>query len=70
MNTLTLSKTLQEAGLDRKPAEAIAQAIDEKNSEIVTRAYLDNSIRSVKELLYFVIGASGAALGYIITKIN
>ncbi|SMN01427.1 hypothetical protein SPONN_2493 [uncultured Candidatus Thioglobus sp.] len=39
------------------------------NKELATRENLDKSIKSVKELLYFVIAAGGAALGYIITKI-
>ncbi|SMN00186.1 hypothetical protein SPONL_1121 [uncultured Candidatus Thioglobus sp.] len=39
------------------------------NKELTTRADLDKGIKSVKELLYFVIAAGSVALGYIITKI-
>jgi hypothetical protein len=76
MDAIQLSNKLQATGLERKSAEVIAQAIDERNQEASTKndlklmsASVDKSIKSVKELLYFVIAAGGAAFGYIITKI-
>jgi hypothetical protein len=69
MNAIQLSNKLQATGLERESAEVIAQAIDERNQELATKSDLNKSIKSVKELLYFVIAAGGAAFGYIITKI-
>lgn len=69
MNAIQISKELTNLGMDRKQSDFIAQAIDERNKELATTADLDRGIKSVKELLYFVIAAGGAALGYIITKI-
>lgn len=38
MNTLSISKKLLSAGLKQEQAEAIAQAIDEKNQELASRS--------------------------------
>jgi hypothetical protein len=69
MNTIQLLNKLQSTGLGRESSETIAQAIEERNKELATKSDLDASIKSLKELLYFVIVAGGATLGYIVTKI-
>lgn len=58
--------------MDKAQPDAIAQAINEHNNELATKSDINlvrSEVKGVKELLYFVIGAGGAALGYIITKI-
>ncbi len=37
MDTLGITKILQESGLERKPAEAIAKVIDERNKELASK---------------------------------
>lgn len=70
MNTLTLSHTLQEAGLSVKQADAIAQAIDEKNNEIVTKDYFDQGLKSIKEMMYLAFALVGAGIGYLVSLIH
>ena len=58
--------------MDKKQSDFIAKAIDERNKEQATKSDIgsvQSDIRGVKELLYFVIAAGGATLGYIISKI-
>jgi hypothetical protein len=66
MNTLTISNTLTELGMDKSQSDFIARAIDEKNNEVATK----NDIKSIKELLYLVIAIGGTTFGYIITKLG
>jgi hypothetical protein len=70
MNTLTLSHTLQEAGLSVKQADAIAQAIDEKNNEIVTKDYFDQGLKGIKEMMYLAFALVGAGIGYLAILIH
>jgi hypothetical protein len=65
MDAIQLSNKLQATGLERKSAEVIAQAFNERDKELATKS----DIKSVKELLFFGFGAMSAALAYIVTKI-
>jgi cytochrome c biogenesis protein CcdA len=70
MNTLAMSQTLMNAGLERKPAEAIATIIDEKNQEIATK-------QDIKELRWVMVAGFtivfaiiSAGFGYLLSSIN
>lgn len=66
MDTLTISQTLQTAGLERKSAEAIAKIVDEKNQEIATKQDIKD-LRWLKGAGYVVIGIG---FGYVISLLN
>lgn len=66
MNTLTLSHTLQEAGLSVKQADAI----DEKNNEIVTKDYFDQGLKGIKEMMYLAFALVGAGIAYLVSLIH
>lgn len=70
MNTLTLSHTLQEAGLSAKKADAIAQAIDEKNNEIVSKDYFDQGLKGIKAMMYLAFVLVGTGVGYLVSLIH
>jgi hypothetical protein len=59
MNTLTTSIKLQNAGLDRKIADEVAQAIAEHNKEL-----------STKRDLYMLGGIMIIAFGYVFSLLN
>ncbi|MDC9715616.1 MAG: hypothetical protein PSN36_07370 [Gammaproteobacteria bacterium] len=63
MDTLTISKILQNSGLEREPAEAIAKIVDEKNQELATK-------QDLKILATVLIGIIAAGFGYIISTQN
>ncbi|MBW5291205.1 MAG: hypothetical protein Rsou_0364 [Candidatus Ruthia sp. Asou_11_S2] len=70
MNTLTIAQTLINAGLERKPAEAIAQAIDDKNKELITKEYLEialsnNSEKLFNRLIFSILAVTGISLTII-----
>ncbi len=69
MNTLKIANTLIEAGLERKPAEAIAQTIDAKNQESVTKTDVTSLKKEIKRLDFMIVGLY-VALGYIITLLH
>ena len=70
MNALTVSHTLQEAGLSVKQADAIAQAIDEKNNEMISKDYFDQGLKGIKEIMYFAFVLVGAGIGYLVSLIH
>lgn len=63
MDTLKISQVLQTAGLERKPAEAIAKVIESKNQELATK-------QDLKLLATVLIGIMAAGFGYIISTQN
>jgi vacuolar-type H+-ATPase subunit I/STV1 len=63
MNTLAMSQTLMNAGLERKPAEAIATIIDEKNQETATK-------KDLKLFATVIIGFVAAGFGYVVSLLN
>lgn len=67
MNTLTLSHLLKNTGLTTEQSEVIAQAIDEKNKEMVTESHFDQSIKGVREFMYFSLGLMSAGIAYLAT---
>lgn len=70
MDAIQLSNKLQNSGLERASVDIIAQAIEERNKELVTKTDLDGTIKSVKELLYLLTVVVAAGFGYIINSIN
>lgn len=70
VNTLTLSHTLQEAGLSVKQVDAIAQAIDEKNNETVTKDYFDQGLKGIKAMMYLTFALLGAGIAYLASLIK
>ena len=66
MDTLSVSQALQTAGLERKSAEAIAKAIEQKNQEMASK----NETRLLFAGLY-IAGAYGfILLNTIISKLG
>lgn len=63
MDTLTLSQTLEKSGLERKPSEAIAKIINEKNNELVTR-------KDFNFMTGLIIAFTGAGFGYVVSLLN
>lgn len=63
MDTLTISKILQESGLEQKPSEAIAKIVEEKNNELVTR-------RDFNLMSMLIIVFTGAGFGYVVSILN
>ena len=66
MNTLKITNTLIEAGLERKPAEAIAQIVDDKNQELATK-------KDIKDLRWLIVAGftiMGVGFGYVISILN
>ncbi len=66
MNTLTIAKTLQNAGLEQKPAEAIAEVICEREQELATK-------KDIKDLRWLTVAGftiMGAGFGYVFSLLN
>jgi preprotein translocase subunit Sss1 len=70
MNTLTIANKLQNAGLERKPAEEIAQAIlhaiEENKKEVANKL----ETRLLFAGVYIGLGVIGASIGYIFSLLN
>ena len=66
MDTLSVSKSLQEAGIDTAHAEAIAMAIESAQSDVVTKDHLRAELAAlfVKSLLAG-IGIAGVHLAVL-----
>jgi hypothetical protein len=63
MDTLTISQTLQKAGLEREPAEAIAKTIKQEIA-------IHNKELASKRDLYFLGVVMLAGFGYVVSLLN
>jgi hypothetical protein len=63
MNTLAISQTLINAGLERKPADLTSTVIDEKNQESATK-------QDLKLFSTVIIGFIAAGFGYVVSLLN
>jgi hypothetical protein len=63
MDTLTISQTLQKAGLERKSAEAIAKTIKQEIA-------IHNKELASKRDLYFLGVVMLAGFGYVVSLLN
>ena len=66
MDTLSVSKNLQEAGIDTAHAEAIAMAIESAQSDLVTKDHLRAELAALfVKLLLAGIGIAGVHLAVL-----
>ncbi|WXT99892.1 MAG: hypothetical protein Ctma_0598 [Catillopecten margaritatus gill symbiont] len=66
MDTLKISNKLTELGMKKIQSDFIAEAINDKNKEVVTK----DDIKNLKELMYLAIAVGGATFGYVISKLG
>lgn len=52
MDTLTISKKLLATGLNQEQSEVIAQAIEQKETGIITKEYLDARLEANTAILF------------------
>lgn len=70
MNAIALSHKFENVGFKSNQAEVLAQAFEEHEKELATRADLNLAIKGVRELLYLIAGGLGAMSIYGITQIH
>ena len=77
MDTLTISQTLQTAGLEKEPADAIAKTIKNEvkihHSKLVSTNDISLLQKDIKDLRWFMgagFAVMGAGFGYMVSLLN
>ena len=66
IDTLTISKVLQESGLEEKPSEAIAKAIHQKEEGLATSAELNSLKWNVSLFAALMLALHGITIAGIV----
>ncbi len=66
MDTLNITKILEQSGFKREQAEAVAQVVDTKNNELMTK----NDGKRLEWMIISIAIAGGAGFGYLVSLFN
>ena len=65
-DTLTAARDLEEAGVERRQAEAIASAIRNGQGELATKADLETAVATIRADLYRALWIQGVGIVAIV----